>query len=410
MRYKIFGCKVNKYYTDEWLNSDYLKDKEGVFIASCVVTDKAKKKWVTFLKQELTKLKTWEKIFLTGCGALEKWETNQKFFEVYADLNPYKDQIELLSESPRQNKKDWKSRLSTLPIKSLPSVYTKKFIVIQWGCDSFCSFCLTLQKRGKHFYRPWDDLISEINDFHQAWGKELVLTWVNLCAWGLESTNDFKDSRFDEILTRILSETSISRIRISSLGPEFINDRVLEVLKDPRILPHFHVSIQSGSSRVLDIMRRHYDGVYLRNLLLKLKRLKENVSIWADLIVWFPSETEEDFLQTLDLVENFGITKLHAFPFSNHKYAERVPASYYPNQVEETAKKERFQRLSELWDQKRNEFIESLRGKKLFVLIEKVQWEQFSGWSENYIECTHDNFVITEGIIKRNEIITGYLK
>ncbi|MDD5769540.1 MAG: MiaB/RimO family radical SAM methylthiotransferase [Candidatus Gracilibacteria bacterium] len=417
MKYKVFGCKVNKYYTDEWLNSPYLKDKLGVFVASCVVTDKAKKKWLKFVKQELQILKENEKIYISGCGAFEKGAENKEFFEIYDELKEFKNQIEILGESPQNfsNISPFdKGRLGGIVKLPKLALTTKKFLVIQGGCDSFCSFCLTVIKRGKHFYRSLEDIVDEITEFEMQGGKEVVLTGINLGAWGSENTNDYKNSKFDELLKYILEKTEIPRIRISSLGPEFVNEKVLKIFENKRIYPHFHLSIQSGSSNILASMRRHYNGEYMKELLKKILNIKRedgvNISIGSDLIVGFPGETESDFIQTYDLVKNFNITKLHCFPFSNHTFGESVPASFYSNQIDEKTKKDRVDRLNSIGEEVRNNFITSQKGKTLNVLIESIKDGNFKGWSENYIECNSDNFEVISGIIKKNEIIVGKLK
>lgn len=420
MKYKVFWCKVNKYYTDEWLNSEYLKDKSWVFVASCVVTDKAKKKWLKFVKQELAILKNDEKIYISGCWAFEKWEENKAFFEVYEDLKWFEDKIEILWESPNENKKDWqnidkKPKLDlSAKIWGLKSIYTKKFIVIQWWCDSYCTFCLTVIKRWKHFYRSLEDIVDEITEFELRWWKEVVLTGVNLCAWWLDNTNDFKNSKFDELLNYILEKTEIQRIRISSIWPEFINEKVLKIFENKRIYPHFHFSIQSGSSNILKAMKRHYDWKYIKDLLIKTLNVKRedwvSISIWADLIVWFPWETHDDFLDTYNLIKDCNITKVHGFPFSNHTLWEHVPASFYPNQVDEKIKKDRLDQLLALWETIRENFINSQKWAILEVLIESVKDWIFKWWSENYIECTNDNFEIRFWKIAKNEIVIWRLK
>ena len=419
MKYKVFWCKVNKYYTDEWLNSEYLSQKSWTFVASCVVTDKAKKKWLKFVKQELSELKTNDKIFISWCWAFEKWEENNNFYEVYPELKSYENQIEILWESPNENKKDWaKKEPKKLDFQSkiwnLKQIYTKKFIVIQWGCDSYCTFCLTVIKRWKHYYRSLEDIVDEITDFEMRWWKEVVLTWVNLCAWGLENTNDFQNSKFAELLEYILNKTEIPRIRISSIWPEFMNDKVLKLFENKRIYPHFHFSIQSWSTNTLKAMKRHYTWEYMRDLLNKTLNIKRedwvSVSIWADLIVWFPWETDSDFQETYNLVKDLKITKVHAFPFSNHTLWEHVPASYYPNQVDEKIKKQRLDDLMMLAENVRNDFIKSQSWKTLEVLIETVKDNEFKGWSENYIECNNSNFEIISWKIAKNEIVIWKLK
>lgn len=410
MQYKVFWCKVNKYYTDEWLNSNYLSGKSWLFIASCVVTDQAKKKWVKFVKQEITKLQSNEKIYISWCWAFERWKELKWFFEIYPELEKFKDKIEVLPEAPKEEKKLWEKKIN-IPKLSLT---TKKFLLIQWWCDSFCTFCLTVLKRWRHFYRSAEDIVDEITEYEMTWWKEVVLTWVNLWAWWVPDTNDYKNPRFADLLEYILEKTEIKRIRISSLWPEFINDKLIELFKNKRVYPHFHLSIQSWSSEVLKAMRRHYDWNYIRNILEKIRNIKREdwvyISIWTDLIVWFPWETEENFLETLALVKDYNITKLHAFPFSNHTYWEHVPASFFPNQVDEKIKKERLDRLISLWDEVRNKFIESQIWKTFEVLVESVKNWQFKGWTENYIEVTNDNFEVLTWEIKRNEIISWKLK
>nr|MDD3720578.1 MiaB/RimO family radical SAM methylthiotransferase [Candidatus Gracilibacteria bacterium] len=413
MQYKVFGCKVNKYYTDEWLNSEYLSDKNGLFIASCVVTDKAKKKWVKFVLQEIGKLKNNEKIYISGCGAFERGKELKSFFEIYPELSAYEKKIEILQEAPEAT---IKQKINNFKInKNIPklSLTTKKFLLIQGGCNSFCTFCLTVLKRGKHFYRSKEDIVDDITEYELTGGKEIVLTGVNLGAWGVNDTNDYKNPKLSELLEYILEKTEIRRIRISSLGPEFIDDKLLKIFTNKRIYPHFHLSIQSGNSTILKAMKRHYDGEYIRKILEKIRKIKREdgvyISIGADLIVGFPGESESDFLDTYNLVKDYNITKIHTFPFSNHTYGEHVPASFFPNQISDLQKKERLNRLISLGDEIRNNFIKSQIGKTFEVLVESVKNGQFNGWTENYIEATNNNFEIISGNIKRNEIIVGKL-
>ena len=415
MKYKVFWCKVNKYFTDEWLNNSYLKDKSWLFVASCVVTDSAKKKWLKFVKQELSNLKENEKIFISWCGAFENWKENKEFFKVYEELSSFKDKIEVLWETPPKEEKKQKLDLSKLwNLKNKLSLTTKKFLLIQWWCDSFCTFCLTVQKRWRHFFRSKEDIVDEITEFELQWWKEVVLTWVNLAAWGQDTTNEFDSPKLHELLQYILDKTEIKRVRISSLWPEFVWEDLLKVFENKRIYPHFHFSIQSWNSRILKLMRRHYDGDYMRDLLDKTLKIKRedsvSISIWADLIVWFPGETDAEFEDTLNLVKNYNITKVHWFPFSNHTLGEHVPASYFKWQIEEKIKKERLEKLLSTWEKVRENFIKSQIWKTFEVLVESVNNWIFKWWTQNYIEATNDNFEVISWEIKKNEIIIWKIK
>lgn len=428
MQFKIFWCKVNKYYTDEWLKSEYLKDKNGIFVASCVVTDKAKRKWIKFVKDEVKKLEWDDKIFISWCWAFKKWEAQDDFFDIYPELKEFEWKIVILWEKPEElkleidskTKKEEKKKVDFSKLKNFTQkqIYTKKFLLIQWWCNSFCTFCLTVQKRWRHYYRDKDDIVSEITEFEFGWWKEVVLTWVNLSAWWLKDTNDVWQSRFAELLEYILEKTTIPRLRISSLWPEFIDDRCLEIFKNKRIYPHFHFSVQSGSSKVLKDMRRHYDWEYMRKLLEKTKNLEREdwveVSIWADIIVGFPWETKDDFMNTYNLVKDWLITKVHAFPFSAHKFWESVPAWKFENQVSDLEKKDRMWDLEFIADSVRDDFIERNIWKKFEVLIEVVKEEnwkiRWKGWTENYIEADDRTFEILEWEIKKNSIVKWILK
>ena len=431
MQYKIFWCKVNKYYTDKWLASDYLEGKQGIFIASCVVTDRAKRKWIKFVSDSIKSIKQWEKIFVSWCWAFKDWRAQSDFFELYPELESHKDIIEILGEDPKQTSPQPSPQGEGVvkniqeKLKNIPQLYTKKFVLIQWGCDSFCSFCLTVKKRWRHFFRNKEDIKDEINEFEKNGWKEVVLTWVNLSAWGLDSTNDIWKSRFAELLEYLLKETIIKRLRISSLGPEFIDDKCIEIFKNTRIYPHFHFSVQSWSTKVLKAMARHYSWDYMRDVLKNLRAIKRedgvDISIWADIIVWFPWETEDNFKKTLDLIKTYNITKVHAFPFSAHNMAESVPAGSFKDQVDGKIKKERMWEIMNLSDHIRDEFIDDNIWKPLEVLIEQtspqpspqgeggIQKIKWKGWTQNYIEADSSNFEISEGIVGKNEIVKGKL-
>jgi len=414
MEYKIFGCKVNKYYTDKWLNSKQLEWKNGIFIASCVVTDNAKRKWIKFVKETAKNIKKWDKIFISWCWAFKDWKAQSDFFELYPDLEYLKETIEILDEDPDLNKSE-KRNLVSNKIKELPQLYTKKFVLIQGWCDSFCTFCLTVKKRWRHFSRSKEDILDEILIFEKNWWKEVVLTWINLSAWWLDTTNDIWKSKFAELISYLLENTKIPRIRISSMWPEFITDEVLKLFENTRIYPHFHYSVQSGSSNILKSMSRHYNGKYMKKLLLKTRKIKRKdnvaISIWADIIVWFPWETETDFKNTMDLIKDCNITKVHAFPFSWHELWEDVPAWKFPDQIDWKIKKERMWEIMNLSDQIRDEFIDKNIWKELNVLIEVVKkddktWKiKWKWWTQNYIEADSSNFEIISGEIKRNEIV-----
>ncbi len=315
MLYKIFGCKVNKYFLNQRLDYFYKNWNnldDTLLIATCVVTDRAKNKRIREAKHAIQQ---WLKVALTWCWTFSRWNlaSQSEFYSIYPELKQYSDKITLLPESPSKNwfeyKIWWKS-----------SVYTKHFLIVQNWCDNHCSFCLTVAKRWPHISRPLDEIIEEIRQIESQWWKEIVITWINLAARWCSNSTKPEETKFPYLLREILKQTSIPRIRISSMWPEYANDEFFEVVNDERILPHFHYSIQSFSNDALQNMWRHYSADELKTVLKKTRNLKKKnlISIWADIIIWFPGETEEDFLDTYNWIEEFWITKLHAFPFSDH--------------------------------------------------------------------------------------------
>jgi tRNA A37 methylthiotransferase MiaB len=161
-------------------------------------------------------------VAITGCGTLEQGNLilESAFFSLYPELLPYQKQLTLLGETvplkPQQLKTPQPAK--TTPITNIANnLYTKHFIVIQNGCDNYCSFCLTVMKRGSHRSRPLKDIITEIQQIEAQGGKEIVLTGINLVARGANSTRNPEESKFPELLEAILKQTSIPRIRISSI-------------------------------------------------------------------------------------------------------------------------------------------------------------------------------------------------
>lgn len=155
-----------------------------------------------------------------------------------------------------------------------------------------------------------------------------------------------------KLVEAVLEKTELERLRISSLGVEFCSDELIALFAHPRIVAYAHLSIQAGSTNVLKAMNRHYDGVRLREVLTKLRNIQRTdgigLNIGADLIVGFPGETDRDFADTVEIVEKYQITQLHAFPFSAHVDHYSVPAGSYPNQVPNHIIQKRIKALQEL--------------------------------------------------------------
>lgn len=427
MKQKIFWCKTNSYFAQQWHELGEAAWKTGYLIATCVVTDQAKRRWVKFVLKTLTALKTGEKLYITGCWVLKNGEIDKHFFSQYPEFEAHKEVIELLPEDPRDalmnpfspevQHQNLQTKLAKIKwALGTQTWLTRKTVVIQTGCDNFCTFCLTVQARGRHQYRSIEAILSEIQGFIETWGKEVVLTWINLWAWWADTSLAYKNARLTELLDAILTKTSIERLRISSLWVEFLTDAVIEYFTHPRIIAYAHLSIQSGSDTILNKMHRNYTRTELLDRLEKIHNLKRNdgvtVQIWADLIVGFPWETEQDFADTLSLVTDYHVSQLHAFPFSWHYETYPVPAGLFPNQIPDHIKFSRQRKLLEAWEFSKQQFILQHIWKPLLLLLEGQPTAlQFSWWSQNYIELNAINFIPNPAsVYKKGIVISGVLK
>lgn len=389
MEHKVYGCKVNKFYLNKRIAHLDATDQsaDDIFlVATCVVTDRAKSKRV---KEILDQLHQDKRVYIAGCGSITKGEATDRavFFKNYPELAPYEDKILLLAEDPAQNAASFTSGLATPDQK----LRTKNYVIIQNGCDNHCSFCLTIFKRGPHRNRPLAEIIDEIREIERQGWEEIVITGINLAARWSQNTRNADESRLPELLRAILDQTNIQRIRISSIDPQYLTDEFFEIIKNPRFVPHFHFSIQSFSDKVLKLMNRGYLSDKLDEVLTKIRNLdrpdRDRISIWADIICGFPGESEEDFEQTCEGVRKYRITKLHAFPFSDHHKADPIPASRLPDQVPNEIRKKRNRILIEIGDQVRDERISQNYGHKFQVLIEEVKNGKSKWRTENYIHC-----------------------
>ena len=389
MEHKVYGCKVNKFYLNKriaHLEATQQAEDDIFLVATCVVTDRAKSKRV---KEILDQLHQDKRVYIAGCGSITKGEATDRdiFFQNYPELAPYEDKILLLAEDPAQSATSFTNGLTTPGQK----LRTKNYVIIQNWCDNHCSFCLTIFKRWPHRNRPLTEIIDEIKEIEKQDWQEIVITWINLAARWSQNTRNADESRLPELLRAILEQTSIPRIRISSIDPQYLTDEFFEIVKNPRFVPHFHFSIQSFSDKVLKLMNRGYLSDKLDEVLTKIRNLdrpdRDQISIWADIICGFPGESEEDFEKTCQGVQKYRITKLHAFPFSDHHKADPIPASRLPDQIPNEIRKERNRKLIEIGDQVRDERVAQNYGHKFQVLIEEVKnWK--SKWrTENYIHC-----------------------
>ncbi len=258
----------------------------------------------------------------------------------------------------------------------------RAYIKIQEGCNRFCTYCIIPYARGPVRSREPDDIIDEVRALAKNGFKEVVLTGIHVASYGL----DFKTGIGLMDIIKAVSETDgIERIRFSSVEPTVITDSFLEELSGlSKVCRHFHLSLQSGSDRILRAMNRRYTSEEYFSACEKIYSLWPDCAITTDIIAGFPGETEADFEESLDLAKRCKISKIHAFPYSPKK---GTPAAAMKGQTDPATKQDRVRRLLELSDKNRRAFFESLLGKGYDVLFERATGGGiYEGHTTNY--CT----------------------
>jgi threonylcarbamoyladenosine tRNA methylthiotransferase MtaB len=262
--------------------------------------------------------------------------------------------------------------------------HTRAFLKIQDGCDAFCSYCVIPYTRGKSRSLPLAQTLERMAALTVNGYREIVLTGIHLGLWGRDLT---PASDLASLLRMVEEKRLAERLRISSIEPLEINNDIISLIKKSHsACPHLHISLQSGSNRILGLMRRNYSAEFFRDLTWKIAGTIKDVAIGIDVITGFPGETDVDFAETLDFISALPVAYLHVFPFSSRP---GTPAAGMQEQVPEAKKKERARLLREAGAEKRRRFAGRFIGKSLKVLIEG-RIDKISGlpmgFSENYIQ------------------------
>jgi tRNA-2-methylthio-N6-dimethylallyladenosine synthase len=230
-------------------------------------------------------------------------------------------------------------------VENLPKTRNHKFkawVNIMFGCDEFCTYCIVPYTRGKERSRSKEEIIAEIKELVEEGYKEVTLLGQNVNAYGKDKLEN--DYTFGDLL-RDINELGIERIRFTTSHPHDLDKKTMEAIRDcEHVMPFFHLPVQSGSNKVLKKMNRHYTKESYLDVLNQLKQIVPDISVTTDIIVGFPSETEEDFLETLDLVEKADFEGAFTFVFSKR---EGTPAAKYEDLTSEEDKKQRLYRLNE---------------------------------------------------------------
>ena len=259
---------------------------------------------------------------------------------------------------------------------------TRAMVKIQEGCDQVCAFCIVPKVRGRERSVPPDDIIGRIDEYVASGYREVVLTGTQLGTYGF----DLPGIDLTGLLSRVLSETGIARLRVSSLQPQEIEPGLLDLWEDPRLCPHFHIALQSGSDVVLKRMRRRYTAERYLGTVDMVREAVPGVSITTDVIVGFPGESEEDFQATYALCDRTGFASIHVFPYSARP---GTSAAHLKDSLDADTRSERMAGLLDLSRRHAVAFRARFLGATRPVLWEKRKKaggeDRWSGLTDNYI-------------------------
>ena len=259
---------------------------------------------------------------------------------------------------------------------------TRSFLKVQDGCDYKCAYCTIHYARGSSRNMPIADIVEEAKEIAAAGQKEIVITGINTGDFGRTTGEKFID-----LLRALDGVEGIERYRISSIEPNLITDEIIEFCaSSPKFVPHFHIPLQSGSTHILGLMRRRYTAERYRERIAKIRELMPDAFLGVDVIVGFPGEGEQEFMETYRLLEEVGASFLHIFPFSERP---GTPAVSMPNKVQSRISTERVSRLEELSDRLHKAFAEKYLGSVREVLFESTDRNGLMyGYTDNYLRVS----------------------
>lgn len=405
MKFNIItlGCKVNSY------ESNFMKEalvKNGfsfcnlnekcdiLILNTCTVTDTSDKKSL----KEVRRLKRENpNAILVVCGCSVQ-NDKTKYDDLGINIlmgNINKSNIVSIIEKYLDDKTpvEYVAKTRDLPFENMEvdiSDHTRAYIKIEDGCDNFCSYCIIPFVRGKKRSKDFSLVLREVQHLANNGYKEIVLTGID--TGGYESNG--KD------LTDLIHEMSkingIERIRQSSIEITQINEKFINELKNnKKICDHIHIPLQSGSDSILKLMNRKYDLKYFFDKIDMIRSVRPDISITTDVIVGFPGETEEMFLETMETCKKINFSKIHAFPYSERKGTK---ASMMDGKVPESVKHERVKKLLELSEKLERSYYDKFKGKNKDVLIEEVNEFGSKGHTSNYL-MVHTNEKLQKGEI-----------
>lgn len=407
------GCKVNQYESDALLTlfakhgyefTEDIQEADVIIVNSCTVTSVSAGK----SRQAVRRAKKSNPnavVVLTGCYSEIDYEKAGQILEadIVTGANHKEKILELVEQALRNKERILvQNSQKNLTIDDLPTpvsgTRTRAFLKIQDGCNNYCSYCIIPFARGPVRSRDFDDCIKRIKELDESGYKETVLTGIHLASFGKGTDKDLID-----LLEAVGKQVPRMKIRLGSMDPSYLNEeKIIRLSYIPNLCAHYHLSLQSGCDATLKRMNRKYTVAEYANVAGLLQKHIPDVSLTTDIIVGFPGETEEEFKETVQFIQDVGLYRLHVFPYSPR---EGTKAAKMPNQIPKAVKDERSEVLIALNRDLMARHHEKFLGRTLKVLFETEFQDEEGGVSGAYYEGLTDNYIKT--VSSNPNIVTG---
>lgn len=355
-----FGCRLNALESEKIKNMLSKHIETAIVVNTCAVTAEAERQSGQAVRK-IARENPNVQLFVTGCAATR----NPELFNNIPNTTVIHNQDKMKIGSYVTDN----TALPTGEIKNIPNTDTKlskQFVQIQNGCNHNCTYCITRALRGLGVSFEYDDILANVRDAVNKGFYEIVLTGVDIASY-VKKDGD-KVVLLSDLCKKLLSDIpEIQRLRLSSVDPAVPDVKnIIELIKsEPRMMPHMHFSMQSGSDTILKSMGRRHNADTVREL---VRLANGKITFSWDIICGFPAESEELFTETLALVRETKPIKIHAFPFSPRP---DTPAAQMPNQVDRSISKQRVKIINDVANQNRIEFMQYQIGKTVQVLVEE---------------------------------------
>lgn len=359
-----FGCRLNALECEKITKMLSGTVKTAILVNTCAVTGEAERQSAQTVRK-LSRENPNVIIFVTGCGVTRNPKLFEKIPHVVIINNKDKMQIQKYIDAINNMKFNICNPIIE-NFKSNEGKLSKKFIQVQNGCNHDCTYCVTRLLRGKSVSFEYDEILQAAKDAIENGFYEIVLTGVDTASF--IQMQDGKPFLLADLCEKLLIDVpEIKHLRLSSIDPASPEvAKIIDLMKrEPRFMPHLHLSMQSGSDTILKSMHRRHNAEMLRNL---VKLADNKISFSADIICGFPGETDELFNDTCDMVREMGLIHVHAFPFSARP---DTVAATLPNQINRSISKRRVKIITDIADANRTEFMQKQIGKTVSVLIEE---------------------------------------